>query len=292
VRGVTRCVAVTLLLLLLIGIGSSQSSKSFAPLGAASVYAKDPNFVLGAAASAAYAAVLQEPCAGALLDVYHIYSTTVGVAVSTVTFSTQRYAFGCAQLDAVTVATTSTVTQATTTTETQTVTTGTTVTQTETRTVTTGTTTTQTQTVTETQTVTTGATVTTVVSETVTLTTITTTFATTTVETTTTSTTTQTITQTQATTQTVTTGTTATVTQTKTTVSSTTTVLQVRVQEGVYALLALLLGSMAPLLTRAALKAERICRERRALRAVEGPSGGPMQGLDAEPYRKKRRALR
>jgi hypothetical protein len=174
------------------------------------------------------------------MDVYHIYSTAVGVAVSTVTFSTQKYAFGCAQLDVVTVATTSTVTQATTTTETQTVTTGTTVT--------------------------------TVVSETVTLTT---------------GTTTQTITQTQETTQTVTTGTTATVTQTKTTVSTTTTVLQVQVQEGVYALLALLLGSTAPLLIRAALKAQRIYRERRVLRDAGVLQGSRVQDLNVEDWEKR-----
>jgi hypothetical protein len=256
-RGVTRGVVVAFLLLLLIGVGFSQSSRRFAQLGVASVYAEDPDFVL---------------CAGALMDVYHIYSTAVGVAVSTVTFSTQKYAFGCAQLDVVTVATTSTVTQATTTTETQTVTTGTTVTQTETQTVTTGTTTTQTQTVTETQTVTTGPTVTTVVSETVTLTT---------------GTTTQTITQTQETTQTVTTGTTATVTQTKTTVSTTTTVLQVQVQEGVYALLALLLGSTAPLLIRAALKAQRIYRERRVLRDAGVLQGSRVQDLNVEDWEKR-----
>jgi hypothetical protein len=224
-RGVTRGVVVAFLLLLLIGVGFSQSSRRFAQLGVASVYAEDPDFVL---------------CAGALMDVYHIYSTAVGVAVSTVTFSTQKYAFGCAQLDVVTVATTSTVTQATTTTETQTVTTGTTVT--------------------------------TVVSETVTLTT---------------GTTTQTITQTQETTQTVTTGTTATVTQTKTTVSTTTTVLQVQVQEGVYALLALLLGSTAPLLIRAALKAQRIYRERRVLRDAGVLQGSRVQDLNVEDWEKR-----
>jgi hypothetical protein len=184
------------MLLLLLGVATSGTTLPLSWFGDATAYAGGPASLIGSASVSAGGPGGQ--CLGVLLDAYHIYSTTVGLVVSTVTFSTQRYAFGCAQLDAVTVATTSTVTQATTTTE----------------------------------------------------------------------------------------------TQTKTTVSSTTTVLQVQAQEGVYVLIALLLASMVPLLARTAVKAQRIYRERRVLRAAEGPSGGPMQGLDAEPYKKKRRSLR
>jgi hypothetical protein len=196
------------MLSLLLGVATSGTPLPLNWFGAATAYAGGPASLIGSASVSAGGPGGQ--CLGVLLDAYHIYGTTVGLAVSTVTFSTQRYAFGCAQLDAVTVATTSTVTQETTTTETQTVTTGTT----------------------------------------------------------------------------------ATVTQTKTTVSSTTTVLQVQAQEGVYVLIALLLASMVPLLARTAVKAQRIYRERRVLRAAEGPSGGPTQGLEGSPYRKRRRALR
>jgi hypothetical protein len=193
------------MLSLLLGVATSGTPLPLEWFGDATAYAGGPASLIGSASVSAGRP--GDQCLGVLLDAYHIYSTTVGLVVMTATFSTQRYAFGCAQLDAVTVATTS----ETTTTETQTVTTGTT----------------------------------------------------------------------------------ATVTQTKTTVSSTTTVLQVQVQGGAYALLiALLLGSMVPLLARTAVKAQRIYKERRALREVEGPSGGPMQGLDAEPYRKRRKALR
>jgi hypothetical protein len=77
-----------------------------------------------------------------------------------------------------------------------------------------------------------------------------------------------------------------------TTIFSTTTVLQVQVPESAYTLIAVLFGSAVPLLTKAAKEAHRVYRARRALRAVEGPSAGSMQGLDAEPYRKRRRAFR
>lgn len=283
-RDARRCVPIAFLLLLLLGlgIGSSQISANFSLLGEATVYTKAPNVLFAAVtnyinypkglllAANADRGALWGHCAGALMDVYHIYSTTVGMAVSTVTFSTQKYAFGCAQLEAVTVATTSTVTQATTTTETRIVTTGTTVT--------TETTVTQTQTVTDTTTLTATQTVTTG----------------TTVVTTETTTQMATRTTTLSTTQTVTTATTATATatETRTVVSSTTTVLQVQVQEGVYWLIAMLFGSLTPLLAGSAMKAQRVYRARRALRAAEGSSGGLMQGLDTESYRKKRRALR
>jgi hypothetical protein len=209
VRAAPRYATMVVMLSLLVGVATAGTPLPLRWFGAATAYTGGPASLIGSASVSVGGPGGQ--CLGVLLDAYHIYSTTVGLVVSTVTFSTQRYAFGCAQLDAVTVATTSTVTQETTTTETQTVTTGTT----------------------------------------------------------------------------------ATVTQTKTTVSSTTTVLQVQVQEGVYALLiALLLGSMVPLLARTAVKAQRIYRERRVLRAAEGSTGDLMQRLDAEPYRKRRRALR
>lgn len=266
-RGARRCVPIAFLLLLLLlglGIGSSQISANFALLGTATVYTKAPKGLLLAANAGT--GNLWGSCAGALIDAYHIYSTTVGIAVSTVTFSTQKYAFGCAQLDAVTVATTST----------QTVTTGTTVT--ETQTVTTGTTQTLTQTTTS------------VATETVTSTTSTTLLTTTTVGTTLTQTQTQTLT---TTTQMLTT---VTATTTKTITDSTTTVLQFQVQEGVYTLIAILLGSMVPLLARTAMQAHKIYRSRRVLRATEGPSGDSVQELGAGSggqYRKsRRRALR
>ena len=193
VRAAPRYAAMVVMLSLLVGVATSGTPLPLRWFGSATAHARDPAVMVGDAS--VFTGGLVGQCLGVLLDFYHIYSTTVGLVVSTVTFSTQKYAFGCAQLDVTTVTTTSALT------------TGTTATQT--------------------------------------------------------------LTQTQ-----------------------TTTVLQVQVQGWALALIALLLFSMAPLLARAAAKAQRIYRERRALRAVEGPSGGPMQGLDAEPYRKRRRALR
>jgi len=194
VRAAPRYAAMVVMLSLLVGVATSGTPLPLGWFGSATAYARDPASLIGSASVSVGGPVGQ--CLGVLLDLYHIYSTTVGLVVSTVTFSTQKYAFGCARLDVTTVTTTSALT------------TGTTATQT--------------------------------------------------------------LTQTQ----------------------TTTTVLQVQVQGWALALTALLLFSTAPLLARAAVRVQRIYRERRALRAVEGPSGGPMQGLDAEPHRKRRRALR
>lgn len=189
-----RYAAMAVMLFLLVGVATSGVPLPLRWLGVATAYARDPALLIAGASVSMGGPAGQ--CLGVLLDFYHIYSTTVGLVVSTVTFSTQKYAFGCAQLDVTTVTATSALTTSTTAT--------------------------------------------------------------------------QTLTQTQ----------------------TTTTVLQFQVQGWEFALMALLLFSMAPLLARTVVKAQRIYRERRALRAAEGPSGGPMQGLDAEPYRKKRRALR
>jgi hypothetical protein len=182
------------MLSLLVGVATSGTPLPLTWFVAATAYARDPVSLIGDVSVSMGGPGGQ--CLGVLLDSYHIYSTTVGLVVSTVTFSTQKYAFGCVQLDVTTVTTTSALT------------TGTTATQT--------------------------------------------------------------LTQTQ----------------------TTTTVLQVQVQGWEFALIVLLLFSMVPLLARTAVKAQRIYRERRALRAAEGPSGGPTQGLEESPYRKRRRALR
>jgi hypothetical protein len=182
------------MLSLLVGVATSGTPLPLTWFVAATAYARDPVSLIGDVSVSMGGPGGQ--CLGVLLDSYHIYSTTVGLVVSTVTFSTQKYAFGCVQLDVTTVTTTSALT------------TGTTATQT--------------------------------------------------------------LTQTQ----------------------TTTTVLQVQVQGWEFALIVLLLFSMVPLLARTAVKAQRIYRERRALRAAGVLQGIRVQDLNNEDWEKREKGRR
>lgn len=138
-----RYAAAAVLMSLLLGVAVSLSSLSFSWPGTASAYANTPaNFLDNVSQGVGN---LREECIAGLLDVYHIYVTTNGLIISTVTFSKQFYAFGCAQLEPATT-TTSTITTGTTTTQTTTVTETSTTTETSTATVTVATTATTTET--------------------------------------------------------------------------------------------------------------------------------------------------
>ena len=115
-RSSPRYAVMVVMLLLLVGVATSGTPVPLGWFGAATAYTRYPALLIGGASVSMGGQGGQ--CLGVLLGFYYIYSTTVGLVVSTVTFSTQKYAFGCAQLDVTTVTTTSALTTGTTATQT------------------------------------------------------------------------------------------------------------------------------------------------------------------------------